>query len=75
MLFTVYMTVTDEDEQADWCFDEVAVYAEDIVDTRDYQINPEETGGCGGGAEEAALFAPLLPLALLWRRRRQDEKA
>ncbi len=69
MLFTVYMTVTDESDQQAWCFDEIAVYSEPIVDTKDYILNPDTKSGCGS---EAALFAPLLSLGLLWRRRRRD---
>ena len=69
-LFTVYMTVTDEAEQQAWCFDEVAVYTEPIIDSKEYIVNPAEEGaGCGS---KAALLAPLLPLMMLWRRRRED---
>jgi hypothetical protein len=69
LLFTVYMTVTDESDQQDWCFDEIAVYEEPVVDTLAYVINSSEDSGCGS---QAALFAPLLPLVVLWRRRRRS---
>ena len=50
------------------CFDEIAVYTDPVVDTQDYVIASSEGSGCD--AQEAALFAPLLPLLVLWRRRR-----
>ncbi len=71
-LFTVYMTVTDDDEQQAWCFEEIAVYAEPIEDAKARSNATEGDSGCGS-SDSALLLMPMFGLLALRRRRRDAE--
>ena len=73
-LFTIYMTVTDDDGHQDWCFDEITVYSEAFDDTWeviDTSATPtQDSEGCGGG--DALVLVPIFGLAGLRRRRKRQ---
>jgi MYXO-CTERM domain-containing protein len=72
--FLVYGIVTDPSNGQSWCTDEIVVYTDEIVSSRETIANLDELQGSGcSDGENAILAVPLLGLfAFGARRRRRD---
>jgi len=71
--FLVYGITTDPENGQSWCSDELSVFTEDIVDTKQRITNQDELNSGCSSSDSAVFAVPLLGLLALGTRRRRDD--